>query len=105
MGKYRAIYASAFTVVLAVALSGCATFEKCGLHGCPGDADLSKTVQESINQHLASVAPNSIRVTTVDHVVYLSGQVDYGLERSTAESVASQVPGVTKVVNNLYVSH
>ena len=42
---------------------------------------------------------------TEEHVVYLNGQVDYGLERSTAESVANQVPGVTKVVNNLYVSH
>jgi len=60
---------------------------------------------ESINQHTGLGAPNSIRVTALDHVVYLNGQVDYGLERSTAESVANQVPGVTKVVNNLYVLH
>jgi osmotically-inducible protein OsmY len=105
MSKYGAIYASALTVVLAGALSGCATYGRCGLHGCPGDADLSKTVQQSINQQMSSVAPDSIRVTTIAHVVYLNGQVDYGLERSTAESVANQVPGVTKVVNNLYVSH
>jgi osmotically-inducible protein OsmY len=44
-------------------------------------------------------------VMTLDHVVYLNGQVDHGLERSTAESVANQVPSVMKVVNNLYVSH
>jgi osmotically-inducible protein OsmY len=105
MSKCSAIYASDLAVELAAALSSCATYQKCGLHGCPGDADLGKTVQESINQHTGLGAPNSIRVTALDHVVYLNGQVDYGLERSTAESVANQVPGVTKVVNNLYVSH
>jgi osmotically-inducible protein OsmY len=105
MSKNGAICASALTVVLAAALSGCVTYEKCGLRGCPGDADLSKNVQESINQHIGSVAPKSIRVTTLDHVVYLNGQVDYGLERSTAETVANQVPGVAKVVNNIYVAH
>jgi osmotically-inducible protein OsmY len=105
MSKHGAMYASALTAILAAALSSCATYEKCGLRGCPGDADLSKNVQESINQHMGSAAPDSIRVTTLDHVVYLNGQVDYGLQRSTAESVANQVPGVAKVVNNLYVSH
>jgi len=105
MNKHRTIYASALALVLVAALAGCATYEKCGLHGCAGDADLSKAVQESIDQHAGLGAPNSIRVMTVDHVVYLEGQVDYGLEKSTAESVANQVPGVTKVVNNLYVSH
>ena len=105
MRKYGAICASALAVVLAAAFSGCATYEKCGLRGCPGDADLSKNVQESINQHMGSAAPDSIKVTTLDQVVYLNGQVDYGLQRSTAESVAHQVPGVAKVVNNLYVGH
>jgi osmotically-inducible protein OsmY len=105
MSKHRAIYAAALALVLVAALPGCATYEKCGLHGCPGDANLSKTVQERIDQHMGLGAPNSIRVTTLDHVVYLNGQVDYGLEKSTAESVANQVSGVTKVVNNLYVSH
>jgi osmotically-inducible protein OsmY len=101
----RTIYAGALALVLVATLPGCATYEKCGLHGCPGDADLSKSVQESINQHMGSVSPNSISVSAVDHVVYLNGLVDYGLERSTAESVANQVPGVTQVVNNLAVQH
>jgi osmotically-inducible protein OsmY len=105
MSKNKAIYASALTVVLAAALSGCATYEKCGLRGCPGDAELSKNVQESINQQISSVAPNSIKATTLDRVVYLNGQVDYGLEKSTAETVAYQVPGVAKVVNNVNVAH
>jgi osmotically-inducible protein OsmY len=105
MNNHRTIYASTLAIVLVAALTGCATYEKCGLQGCPGDADLSNTVQESINQQMSSVAPDSIRVTTLDHVVYLNGQVDYGLEKNTAETVAKQVPGVAKVVNNLYVSH
>jgi osmotically-inducible protein OsmY len=104
MSKHRTIYALALALVFMAALPGCATYEKCGLHGCPGDADLSKAVQESIDQH-PGLGANSIRVMTLDHVVYLNGEVDYGLEKSTAESVANQVPGVTKVVNNLYVQH
>jgi osmotically-inducible protein OsmY len=105
MSKHRALYASALVLVLVAALPSCATYEKCGLRGCPGDADLSNAVQESIDKNTGLGTPNSIRVQTIDHVVYLNGQVDYGLEKSTAESVANQVPGVTKVVNNLYVSH
>lgn len=105
MSKHRALYAAALVLVLVAALPGCATYEKCGLRGCAGDADLTKNVQESIDQHMGLGAPNSIQVQTIDHVVYLNGQVDYGLEKSTAESVATQVAGVTKVVNNIYVSH
>jgi len=105
MSKHRAFYASALVLVLVAALPGCATYEKCGLHGCAGDAELSKNVEESLNQHMGLGDQNSIRVMTLDHVVYLNGQVDYGLEKSTAELVANQVAGVTKVVNNLYVSH
>jgi len=44
-------------------------------------------------------------VQTLNHVVYLTGLVDYGLEKSTAESLAKQVPGVTRVENNIAVSH
>jgi osmotically-inducible protein OsmY len=43
-------------------------------------------------------------VQTINHVVYLSGEVNAGLEKHIAEAVAQQVPGVIKVVNSIAVS-
>jgi osmotically-inducible protein OsmY len=37
----------------------------------------------------------------VDHTVYLYGLVDTDIQRLMAESLAQQVPGVTKVVNSI----
>ena len=103
MNKPKTTYAFALVFAAAVVLAGCATDRECLFDGCPGDSDLSKTVQQNINQHTEFGAPDSIRVMTVDHIIYLNGQVDTGLERLNAESVAKQVPGVTKVVNNISV--
>lgn len=47
--------------------------------------------------------PNKITVQTLDHVVYLNGAVVSGLEISTAESIALQVPGVRRVMNSVVV--
>jgi osmotically-inducible protein OsmY len=44
-------------------------------------------------------------VQTLDHVVYLTGQVDTELERSMAETVARKVIGVTQVVNSINFSY
>ncbi len=41
---------------------------------------------------------------TVNHVVYLNGFVDEGLQSRTAESVAFEAPGVTRVVNSIAVT-
>jgi len=43
-------------------------------------------------------------VQTIDHVVYLYGLVATDLQRQTAESIARQVPNVTKVVNSIGTS-
>jgi osmotically-inducible protein OsmY len=50
-------------------------------------------------------APNSIQVQTLDHVVYLNGLVSTGMDSQTAESVALEVPDVSRVVNSVAVSH
>ena len=42
-----------------------------------------------------------ISVRTVDHVVYLKGVVDTNFDRRQAEAIASAVPGVTKVKDQL----
>lgn len=92
---------AAVAIILASALTGCATYMKCGFAGCPGDAKITHNVQTLMAKYPALQAPNLIRVQTTDHVVYLYGEVNTELERSTAESVARAVPGVARVVNSI----
>jgi osmotically-inducible protein OsmY len=99
----RKLYGLTSAFILAGALTGCATYEKCGLEGCPGDAKVTANVQSLLDQHPALEA-NRIDVQTLDHVVYLNGMVATGLESSEAATVAGEAPGVTRVVNLLAVS-
>lgn len=96
---------AAVVMVLLGAISGCATYKKCGFAGCPGDANITRDVQELITHYPALMAPNSVRVQTMDHVVYLYGEVNTGLERSMAESVAGAVPGVSRVVDSISLTY
>lgn len=93
------------TVCVVIALTGsvgaCATYRKCGFAGCPGDANITAVVRSRIAQYPSLEAPNSVRVETFDHIVYLYGQVDTELERAMADSVALAVPGVTRVINSI----
>jgi len=85
------LYAFSFVAIFAGVLQGCATYKKCGFGGCAGDAQITANVETLFKQH-PELAANSIQVQTLDQVVYLDGFVATGLERSTAESVAHQVP-------------
>jgi osmotically-inducible protein OsmY len=89
---------------IASADAGCAAFRKCGVDGCPGDADITAAVEARFGQHPALEPPNLLRVQTIDHVVYLNGLVDTPLERELAESVALATPGVTRVINSIGIS-
>ena len=91
-------------VLILIGLSGCATFEKCGMEGCAGDNKITADVHAAFAQHPELGDPNSINVQTANHVVYLSGSVSEGLMRLTAESVARQVKGVTRVEDSIYVT-
>jgi osmotically-inducible protein OsmY len=91
-------------LVLPTALVGCATFDKCGLGGCPGDAATTADVRRLFEQHPALEPPNLLRVQTMNGVVYLYGLVDTDLERQLAESVAHEAPGVARVVNSIGLS-
>jgi BON domain len=102
-----AICAFVFVLSSAGALSGCAlynTYEKCGFHGCPGDAKITAEVRSKFYQN-SFLEPYAIRVQTVDHVVYLDGVVSSGLEIGAAESIARKVPGVARVLNSIVVSN
>jgi len=96
--------AVALALVLTAALAGCAAYTKCGIGGCPGDAQISAEVRALFSEHPALELPNLLQVRTLDRVVYLTGLVDTDLERQMAESVALQAAGVAKVVNSIGLS-
>src|ERR1700691_6392861 len=84
-------------VLMLIGLSGCATYEKCGIEGCAGDRKITANIRAALDQHPELGPPNSINVETVNHVVYLTGHVSEGAMRSNAESVARGVEGVGRV--------
>jgi osmotically-inducible protein OsmY len=104
-GHIRKLRGLTSVVILMGALTGCATYQKCGFAGCAGDAQVTQNIQSMFDQHPELGPPNSIQIQTLNHVVYLNGMVGEGLQRSTAESVALGTPGVTRVVNSISVAH
>ena len=76
------------------------TYEKCGLRGCPGDAEITAEIQSEFEKR-SDLEANAITVQTLDHVVYLYGLMSSSLEIDTAESIARKVPGVTRVVSSV----
>src|SRR5271169_450866 len=99
VSKARTIHLMTLGLVVAGVLSGCATFEKCGFGGCPGDAQITADVQALLDKH--PELGNAIHVQTLDHVVYLYGLVDTPLGPDVAESAARGAPGVTRVVSSI----
>ena len=87
-----------------ISAAGCATHKACSDRTCAADADTTATVSAAIAAHPDLGPPGLLQVWTVNHVVYLSGVVNSGYQRSVAESLASQTDGVTKVVNSISVS-
>jgi osmotically-inducible protein OsmY len=101
----RNFRALASAVILTASLCACAVYEKCGLTGCPGDARITADVEARFNQYPALQPPNLIYVQTLDHVVYLTGEVNTDPERALAKEVAVQVPGVARVVNSINLGY
>jgi osmotically-inducible protein OsmY len=104
VGSFKPIFAFALAAVPAAILTGCADFKPCGSQSCSADANITQDVQARLNQVPDLGPPGSIQVQTFDHVVYLNGLVDVGLQKGTAESAALQVPGVAQVVDSIAVS-
>jgi osmotically-inducible protein OsmY len=105
MSSYlRKLYGLSSAVILAGTLAGCATYQKCGLEGCAGDAEVTSNVQTMFNQHPELGPRGAVGVQTLDHVVYLDGFVASGFERETAVSLAQAAPGVTQVVSSIAIS-
>ena len=90
-----------FIIAAAAALGGCAALDawrKCGT-GCPGDAGISAAVRARLDQHTVFLAPNRLYVSTLDGVVYLSGQVATDTQRLDALAIARATPGAPRVVD------
>jgi len=104
MTRPSQLTALALALLLAGALPGCAVYNKCGVRGCAGDAEITAQVRAMFGRYPALEPPNQIGVQTLDHVVYLSGVVNTDLERQMAESVAQEVTGVKRVVNSIGLS-
>lgn len=86
---------------------GCAlhqAYSRCGLRGCAGDAQITAEVRQLLAAHPALDPPNSIRVQTLDHVVYLTGEVSTDLQREIAGSAAAQASGAKRVVNSIAIT-
>ena len=99
MSKPRTVHLMTLGLVIAGFLSGCATFDQCGLKGCPGDAKITADVKAQFDRH--PELGTSIDVQTLDHVVYLYGLVDTPLESEIARSAATETPGVARVVSSI----
>jgi len=97
------VYSLACVLALAGAVSGCATDQSSG--GRMTDEKITATVQARLDGLADLGPPHSITVQTRNHIVYLNGAVDTGVEKRMAESIAMQITGVTQVANDIAVSH
>jgi hypothetical protein len=87
----RKVRAAICVVILIGGLQACAVDgagRLCGFwSGCPGDARITATVRERLEQSSAT-ATDVIYVSTYDRVVYLDGAVDSLGDSQTAERIA-----------------
>ena len=104
MKDVKPFHALTTILILSGILPGCAVEMKCEASGCPDDAKITASVQTLINRPPDVGPPDTVHVQTLDHVVYLSGEVSQGLMKQSAEDAACQTPGVTSVVNNISVT-
>jgi osmotically-inducible protein OsmY len=103
MKRTRSIYlVGAF--ILVAAMGGCASYQSCPKSGCRSDEDTTAAVSAAISARPDLGPPSQIQVSTINHVVYLTGIVDTGYQRSVAETLAGKTVGVTKVVDSIGLS-
>jgi osmotically-inducible protein OsmY len=103
MHKPNRLYALTLVWLLAAGLQGCASFGKCDPESCTGDKKITADVYALIKEHREFGAPGTIRVQTINGVVYLNGLVETDFERRSAESLVMLVANVKDVVNSLDV--
>jgi osmotically-inducible protein OsmY len=106
--KYFIIVGGVAAMVAATGLSGCSSKEKEARESGRTTAQVSNDNQ--ISENVAKSLKNSpvykypdVDVTTFNRVVQLNGFVATDDQKSMAEQVAKNTPGVDKVINNITV--
>jgi osmotically-inducible protein OsmY len=94
-------FCAAAIIALAAALSGCAAFEKCAPENCSVDKQVTGDVNDALAQHRELGPAGTVRVQTINGVVYLTGTVNSDFEIRTTEAIVRQIANVKDVVNNL----
>ena len=105
MSILKPIYILASASILAGVISGCADTRPIGTQSAIPDAKITADAQTRLDLMAALGPPGSIRVQTIDNVVYLNGIVDGGLAKRNAEAAVRDVAGVQKVVDDIDVAH
>jgi osmotically-inducible protein OsmY len=105
MSRPKSIYTIAFASVVAGVIAGCADFRPNGTQSAIPDAKITADAQARLDLMADLGPPGSIRVQTLDNVVYLNGMVDGGLAKRTAEAAVREVSGVQQVVDDIDVAH
>ena len=101
--QLRTSIASAIAVIALVTASGCAvTRDQQTVGAYVDDAAITTSVKAKYVDN-KNVDANSIKVETLNGTVMLSGFAKNSTERSTAESIASEVKGVKSVKNSIVV--
>jgi len=98
----RAVKRLAVTLALLFFMTGCQALTGQTM----GESVDDSYITSSVKTQLASdklVSLTRVEVETNNGIVYLTGQVETTEQRSHIGSLASQVKGVKKVVNNLQV--
>jgi osmotically-inducible protein OsmY len=91
-------------IALATASAAAVAGGACPSGGCSADTKITTNVQALLDRHPELGPPSSITVKTRAGVVYLYGEVNSGLERETAESLAEGTTGVARIVDSIFVS-
>jgi hypothetical protein len=105
MTKSKLRFGFPLAIALATVSVAAVAQGKCQSGGCLADAKITTNVQALLDRHPELGPPNSVTVRTRAGVVYLYGEVNSGLERETAESLAGDTTGVARVVDSIFVSH
>jgi osmotically-inducible protein OsmY len=100
LNKLRAIV---FFPLLCGALFGCAVTQECS--NCADDSQITANIQSLFDQRSEFKPPNFVYVKTVNHVVYLTGQVNTDLVRENAESIVRDAADGTRVVNSIALTY